>query len=449
VPVLLRVMRPVEPLASLVRLFLLAHEVDRKELKRRLEPDLEALIGAGLAEERGARIAPLVQLTPWRGFLVPHDPDPEGELWPEHVSGPTPAAETLAQLIVGGEVGSALDLGTGSGLLALLLARHAGTVVATDINPAALRYARLAVALNDVPHIEVREGSLFEPVGDQRFDRIVSNPPFVISPDASLLFRHSELPKDELSRRVIEGAAGHLEDGGYASILCNWVVPRGATWLDAIRPWLENRSCDAVVLLHGVEDPMSYAVRWNGRSQYVAPAEFTKLLGRWLEHDRRQGIEAIASGAVVLRRRTGSNWTHGVQLQGEPRGDGGAHLRALFAAGDYLAGRAGALDVLGGAFGLNAPHRLEQTLVGRGGDYVVEPARLLLENSVGTTVTVDPDLIPVILRLDGEAPLRVVIDEVAAASRVDAASLSGRAVALVTELLERGYLEPAAGSASR
>jgi hypothetical protein len=98
---------------------------------------------------------------------------------------------------------------------------------------------------------------------------------------------------------------------------------------------------------------------------------------------------------------------------------------------------------------LNAPHRLEQTLVGRGGNYVVEPARLLLENSVGTTVTVDPDLIPVMLRLDGQSPLRVVIDEVAAASGVDAASLSGRAVALVTELLERGYLEPAAGSASR
>ena len=66
-------------------------------------------------------------------------------------------------------------------------------------------------------------------VGEQRFDRTVSNPPFVISPDASLLFRHSELPKDELSRLVVEGATAHLEEGGYAAILCNWVVPRGAT----------------------------------------------------------------------------------------------------------------------------------------------------------------------------------------------------------------------------
>jgi methylase of polypeptide subunit release factors len=444
VPVLLRVLQPVEPLASLVRLFLLAQDVDRKELKRRLGADVEALVGAGLAEERGTRVAPLVQLTPWRGFLVPHDPDPEGELWPEHVSGPTPAAETLAQLIVGGEVGSALDLGTGSGLLALLLARQAGSVMATDVNPAALRYAALAAALNELPQIEVRDGSLFEPVGEARYDRIVSNPPFVIAPDASLLFRHSELPKDELSRRVVEGATAHLEDGGYAAILCNWVVPRGASWLDAIRPWLDERGSDAVVLLHGVEDPMSYAVRWNGRSQYVAPDDFGRLLGRWLEHDRRQGIEAIASGAVVLRRRSGSGWIHGVQLEGEARGDGSAHLLSLFAAGDYL--NAGTPDILDTAFGLDAPHRLEQTLVGRGGEYVVEPARLLLENNVGTTVMVEPDLIPVILRLDGTQPLRAIVNEVAAASGVDAAALTGRAVDLVRALLERGYLEPVAGS---
>ena len=161
-------------------------------------------------------------------------PDPEGELWPEHVSGPTPAAETLAQLIVGGEVDSALDLGTGSGLLALLLGRHARSVVATDVYPAALRYAALGAALNASPQIEVRAGSLVEAVGDARYARIVSNPPFVTSPDSSLLFRHSEMPRDELSRRVIEGATSHLADEGIAPILCNWVVPRGASWLDAV-----------------------------------------------------------------------------------------------------------------------------------------------------------------------------------------------------------------------
>lgn len=449
VPVLQRVLQPVEPLASLVRLFLLAQDVERKELKQRLGDDVEALLEAGLVVERGGRVAPLLQLTPWRGLLVPHDPDPAGELWPEHVSGPTPAAETLAQLIVGGAIDGALDLGTGSGLLALLLGRRARSVVATDVNPAALRYAAIGAALNDEPHIDVREGSLFDPVGDARYDRILSNPPFVISPDASLLFRHSDLPGDELSRRVVEGATDHLEDGGIAAILCNWIVPRGASWLDAVRPWVEGRGCDAVVLLHGVEDPLSYAVRWNGRAQYLAPAEFGRLLGRWLEYDRKQGIEAIASGAVVLRRRSGATWTLGLHLDGEPSGNGGEHLSALFSAGAYLAAQGrrqgGEPAILDGAFALTASHRLEQTLLARGAEYTVEPARLVLDNDLGTRVTVDPDLIPVVLRLDGRQSLRQVVDEAAATSGADPGALTPRAVALVRALLERGYLEPAPG----
>jgi hypothetical protein len=225
------------------------------------------------------------------------------------------------------------------------------------------------------------------------------------------------------------------------------VVPRGASRLDAVRPWVEARGCDAVVLLHGVEDPLSYAVRWNGRSQYVASAEFGRLLGRWPEHDRRQGIEAVASGVVVLRRRAGPNWTHGLQLEGEAHGDGGAHLLTLFSAGAYLAADGGRPEILKTAFCLAAPHRLEQTLVAHGGEYVVEPARLLLEDNLGTSLMVDPELIPIVLRLDGTQRVGAVIDDVVAASGIDRSGLSRRAVALLRSMLERGYLELPPGSA--
>lgn len=440
VPVLLQILQPVEPLASLVRLFLLGLDGDRVDIERALGPDLDVLLAAGLIAEDGGRISPTVQLTPWRGFLVVHDPDPVGELWPDHVSGPTPAAETLAQLIVPGHVERALDVGTGSGLLALLLAGSAGSVVATDINPAARRYAQLSAALNGLSQIEVRAGSLLEPVGDARFERIVSNPPFVISPDSAFVFRHSDAPRDELSRAVVQGAASHLADGGFAAILCNWIVPRGDTWLDAVRPWLEGLGCDAVVLLHGVEDPLSYAVRWNGRSQYLAPEAFGELLGHWLDHDRRHGIEAIASGAIVLRRRDGTNWVHGLQLDGESRGDGRDHVLRLFTAGDLLAGIADERHLLAARLDLAAPHRIQQSLVSRAGDYAIEPARLLLEDGLGVSVTVEPDLIPLLLRLDGRQSLEDVIGEVAAASGVDASQLTARAVALIWAMLERGYL---------
>lgn len=73
----------------------------------------------------------------------------------------------------------ALDLGTGSGLGALVAARTAAQVIATDINPEAVRCARVnALAHHLEQRIEGRVGDLFEPVRGERFDAILFNPPY-------------------------------------------------------------------------------------------------------------------------------------------------------------------------------------------------------------------------------------------------------------------------------
>lgn len=76
--------------------------------------------------------------------------------------------------------GSVLDLGTGSGLLAIVAARSgAGRVIAIDINPAAVRCAGSNIALYDLQSVvEVREGDGFSPVQDDRFDLVICNPPY-------------------------------------------------------------------------------------------------------------------------------------------------------------------------------------------------------------------------------------------------------------------------------
>ena len=74
---------------------------------------------------------------------------------------------------------SVLDLCTGTGIVALKAAqRGARTVVAVDLNPEAVKNARLNAAKFGLAKIEVREGSLFEPVGDETFDVIAINPPY-------------------------------------------------------------------------------------------------------------------------------------------------------------------------------------------------------------------------------------------------------------------------------
>ncbi|HBL30917.1 MAG TPA: methylase [Acidobacteria bacterium] len=73
----------------------------------------------------------------------------------------------------------ALDLGTGSGVGAVFAARRGHRVLAADVNPAAVRCARLNALLNRLEdRIEAREGDLFAAVAGERFDLILFNPPF-------------------------------------------------------------------------------------------------------------------------------------------------------------------------------------------------------------------------------------------------------------------------------
>jgi methylase of polypeptide subunit release factors len=131
------------------------------------------------------------------------------------VLGISSALDSLAQLTVRKPVERALDLGTGCGVQALHLATHAREVVATDVNERALWITRLNAELNGSQGIDVRDGSLFEPVAGEQFDLVVTNPPFVISPATGerLVYRDSGLPGDEVVRRVVTEAPRHLGRG--------------------------------------------------------------------------------------------------------------------------------------------------------------------------------------------------------------------------------------------
>jgi methylase of polypeptide subunit release factors len=91
-------------------------------------------------------------------------------------------ARTLAAHIPVGQrpdEAQVLDLGTGCGIGAIFAARLGCTVVGVDINPQAVRCARLNLLLNCLEHrVEIRPGDLFDPVAAERFDLVLFNPPF-------------------------------------------------------------------------------------------------------------------------------------------------------------------------------------------------------------------------------------------------------------------------------
>lgn len=75
----------------------------------------------------------------------------------------------------------ALDLGTGSGIGAIFAARRGYQAIGIDINPEAVRCARINVLLNRLePQVEIRHGDLFAGVAGQQFDLVLFNPPFFV-----------------------------------------------------------------------------------------------------------------------------------------------------------------------------------------------------------------------------------------------------------------------------
>lgn len=153
-----------------------------------------------------------------------------------HVLIPRPETEELVERILerrGDAVGgAALDLGTGSGCIALSLATEGRfeRVVATDVSPEALAVARRNAARVDARAVvELRQGDLFEPVRGERFDVVVSNPPYVARRERHTLEPEVRDHEPEIAlyggddglevvRALVAGAPEHLVPGGLLAL---------------------------------------------------------------------------------------------------------------------------------------------------------------------------------------------------------------------------------------
>ena len=245
-------------------------------------------------------------------------------LGPEHVLGVGGASLTLARITPRASVGRVLDLGCGGGIQALHASRHAEHVVATDLSERALAFAAFNAALNEVD-LELRQGSLLDPVAGETFDLIVSNPPFVITPrraaaapehgdepttpETTWTYRDGGRAGDTLLAELLAGLPAHLASGGSAVMLGNWEIPRGGEWDEHPRAWLAAASADGVdswVIQREQEDPAQYAETWV-RDGGVTDRDprWSDLQGAWLDDFAGRDVEGIGFGYLLLRRPAG------------------------------------------------------------------------------------------------------------------------------------------------
>ena len=316
-----------EPLALLTRLFLLGRAVPRAGADRalpRLGTDGAQRLGLVAASGHGDddEVRALVDLRPYaavdgRGEATWWLTSDLGELATgralrtDHVLGVGGASTTLAQVTVRDERARALDLGTGCGVQALHASRHTRHVTATDISPRALAFALFNARLAGIgdDRLELREGSMLEPVAGERFDLVVSNPPFVITPRRDDVpayeYRDGGRSGDDLVRDLVTGVADVLAPGGVAQLLGNWEVRRGEPWDARVGAWLDASGLDGWVVQRELLDPAQYAETWirdGGTTPERDPAAWAQRYGAWLDDFASRDVEAVGFGVVTLRR---------------------------------------------------------------------------------------------------------------------------------------------------
>ena len=434
------------PLSTLIRLFQLQATVPRAAAERAFGDGWDAARSLGLVEVDGDEARALLDLRPYGDEshdwwvlcdLTPGLDGRENPRDPLYVLGISEASSSLAQLTVRPEVGRALDLGTGCGVQALHLAGHAGQVVATDVNPRAVRLATLTAALNGLDHVDVRDGSLFDPVAGERFDLICTNPPFVVSPPEGdrLVYRETGFDGDDVVRRIVGGASDHLTPGGWCQLLAAWIHQEGGPWQERLAAWIEPTGLDAWVVQRERVDLPEYAEMWLADAGLRHGPGHVERYDRWLTWFAEQGIEAMGFGWITLRRAERDVPQVRIEEYTAPV--------AQPVGAEFLAwgGRADALargDVLDQCWRLGADV-LQETLGPVGAE---DPAVIRVQRTTGLRPTRQVDTIEAGLMsaCDGDLTAGQILDALAHLLDRDAGELRRTYAPVVAELVADGYL---------
>ncbi|MGO2110063.1 MAG: DUF7059 domain-containing protein [Pseudoclavibacter sp.] len=490
-------------LSALVRLFLLAERVERD-----IVPAADDLVAARLAASdagAGADSSHLVALVDVRPYAADSGLDTwvcsdlggvqlgarvaEGVPRPlrrDHVVGIGPATANLAQLTPRDEVERALDLGVGRGVQAIHLLSHVRHVVATDISARALEVARVnlllaAPALGIDPErlderVSLRLGNLFEPVAGERFDLVVSNPPFVITPRSTgegasdqYTYRDGGRPGDAIVEGLVRGIDDVLAPGGVVVMLGNWEVHDGdASWHARIEGW-PGDDVDLWIVQRERATPIEYADMWlRDAAENAELASWRQAFVAYLDDFASRRVDEVGMGMIVLRKRDDAADAAGAvsaigaaDAPGRDAGTGasGRPLR-LFEElthrleqplGERVRGTLDRVDWLRGLTGDAA--LWDETLVvagdvseerhSRPGDE--DPAAILLRQGGGyrRTYPCSTELAGFVSVCDGELAGGQIVAALAELLGVDAIALGDQLAPQVRDLVTFGFLEPA------
>ena len=450
-----------DPIALLTRLFALGDTLSVAQVARALPTlGVQGAAASGLIATAGASdddpVRALLDLRPYetethrwwiasdRGEAVT-----DARLEGDHVLGVGGASLTLASITMRSPVGRVLDLGTGSGVQALHASTHAQSVVGTDVSRRALEFAAFNAALAGVT-LDLREGSLLDPVAGETFDLVVSNPPFVITPAGapSFEYRDGGMAGDGIVGSLVSTLGGVLNPGGVAQLLGNWEI-RAEGWEARVSEWLDASPVplDAWVVQRDSLDAAQYAEVWL-RDAGVIPergrVSFDEAYEAYLSDFDRRGVREVGFGMILLRRPASGGGASGPTLRRLEFLEGpiatplGPHLVASLAAHDRLVAldSAGLGDTALLETRLTVASDVTREVYGR--PLLVDPEHILIRQGggFGRAVRADTGLAGFVGACDGELTVGQILGALSALGVEHANEL----LPAIRELVETGML---------
>jgi hypothetical protein len=446
IPLLLRCTNRGTPLDTLIRLFLIEVPVDVAAVGKAIQPmELETWANAGLVRIDGGFVVAGIKVLPFQDLLLAFDLDRRlfSARAPDYVMGIGSSSLTLANLTVRRPARLALDLGTGCGIQALMAARHSDRVIAVDRNPRAVQLAAFNAKLSALSNVECLEGDLFEPVKGQTFDLIISNPPFVISPEMRYIYRDSGMEADQICRKIVREAPGFLREGGYCHILCNWAEYPGQDWRERLAGWFDGTGCDVWVMRSETRNAATYASTWIRHTERQEPEQYAQSFEEWMNYYERQGIEAVSAGLITMRRSSDQrNWFRAEDGPEKMLGPCGDYIVRGFELRDFLETVSEDSMLLKTRFRICPDVLLERQSRPSPEGWVERSALLRLEKGLTYTGQVDPYMANLIIGCHGQRSLGELLADMAASLGVETAHIQEAFCGIVRRLIEQGFLLP-------
>lgn len=290
--------------ARLAALWLLNENLGRGDVARMLGAEnVERLVARGLLRARGDVLTSLVDLFPCDKAWVFTDHAVTATRLQTHVYELGADSYTLARATPRRRVGRVLDLCTGSGIHAILAAFHADESVGVDINPRALDFSRVNAALNGVQRrTRFVQGDLYQAVPDQQFDLIVTNPPWIATPESGgELYRWGGETGETITQRIVEGARTALSPGGTLAMYVIHPVITGDPYPDRIQRWLAGPQGWGVAVANLLDLPLPVFVRQHMEMKSDW-GEYIQEFWRWLDLFATHRIETMRCAMVYARR---------------------------------------------------------------------------------------------------------------------------------------------------